>query len=1067
MFFRRDRSSGDSKATGLARNFEPGETIGDFTLVRFIGHGGMGQVWEAQQNSMRRAVALKFILPGRTDAHTLSLFEREARAGGKASHPNLVRTLARGHENGVEWIAQELVPGSFSLRDAIEGFRRESQLPVGYYAKVAQLIRSIALGMEAAHAAGVIHRDLKPQNILIEPDDQPRVIDFGLARVAGDSVLSNTGDFAGTYHYMSPEQVAAKRIGLDHRTDVFSLGVVMYELLTLSRPFEGDTTQKIAEAIVMVDPPDPTKLRTQCPRDLAVICAKAMRKRPGARYATMKELAADLERHLKNEPIMARPATQVEKLRKWILRHPAPSVGIGVGVTALVVISGMALYALNQAEQRRFQAERAERGEQSAKDNLALAERNADESRRNAEAEKQASLQAQRNAEEAKSNAIAASIARDDATKKANDVLSLSAQKEYDDLVAQAEDLWPSSKDMIPRYEAWLQKARELLEGRPADESRGLKQRPSLTEHKAKLAQLRRDALPLSEEQIRADRESHPKFAEWQAKSADLQWRSRMLGLQPWPEAANPTDESAAQNLPASAEDLNSIAWNLIDPRQPVFGQELRALQLAKRAVAIAADDMRASVRATYAWALYRNGKLDDALTEMKTALSDPNGGKLEGTSKALDNAVGQWRGEELVKQRERRESLATDVAALTLQVQERRTYLYTDAEKGWWDRQLSALVSSIERLADPQSGLLGNAVSPAFGWGVQRRHDFARTVRERTISGPEAGRRWAEAGAAIAKSEKYRDSVFPGGALAPQEGLLPLGPDPQSGLWEFWHVQSGDEPERDKDGNFVRQQSGAHKIAENGESGTGIVLVLIPGGSFWMGAQNTDPNGRNHDSEAVIREFPVHRETLKPYFLSKYEMTQGQWKRFTGINPSGYESGFGELVGLTNPVETVDWVACDRVTRALGLELPSEAQWEYACRAGTTGVWWTGSAKESLADNVNLADLNYVEAGGGAGAIAWWPEFRDGFAVHAPVGRLPGNAFGLHEVCGNVWEWCFDAYRDYPSAKAIDHGPITRVYRGGGFDSGASTARSAVRFSNLPSFHINSLGLRPARPVL
>ena len=360
-FFRRDRSAQAPGASGFARSFEPGETIGDFTLLRFLGHGGMGQVWEARQNSMRRPVALKFILPGRADSHTLSLFEREARAGGKASHPNLVRTLARGEAEGIEWIAQELVAGSFSLRDAIEEFRREAQLPKEYYRSVAELVRGIAQGMEAAHAAGVIHRDLKPQNILIDSDDQPKVADFGLARVAGDSVLSNTGDFAGTYQYMSPEQVTAKRMGLDHRTDIFSLGVVMYELLTLQRPFDGDTTQKIAEAIVTVDPPDPSKMRAQCPRDLAVICAKAMQKRPGARYGSMKEFAEDIGRYLKNEPILARPATQLEKARKWVLRHPAASVGIGVGGAALVVISGVAIYAIGQAD-------RAERGERSAKD---------------------------------------------------------------------------------------------------------------------------------------------------------------------------------------------------------------------------------------------------------------------------------------------------------------------------------------------------------------------------------------------------------------------------------------------------------------------------------------------------------------------------------------------------------------------------------------------------------------------------------------------------------------------------------------------------------------------------
>jgi formylglycine-generating enzyme required for sulfatase activity len=283
--------------------------------------------------------------------------------------------------------------------------------------------------------------------------------------------------------------------------------------------------------------------------------------------------------------------------------------------------------------------------------------------------------------------------------------------------------------------------------------------------------------------------------------------------------------------------------------------------------------------------------------------------------------------------------------------------------------------------------------------------------------------------------------------------------------------VQSGDEPERDKDGDFVRQKSGAHKLVEKGENGTGIVLVLIPGGTFWMGAQKTDPNGRNYDPHAYDVESPVHRVTLSPYFLSKYEMTQGQWVRFTGLNPSGTYSGFNGTVGITNPVEQVDWLACETVTRGLGLELPSEAQWEFACRAGTSSTWWMGNAKESLADKVNLADQSYVAVSGQAAAAAWWPEFKDGYGAHAPVGRFVANAYGLHEVCGNVFEWCCDADAEFPSEETRD--PRTdgdrlakRVLRGGSFGNDARNARSAYRVSAVPSIKFTGLGVRPSKAL-
>jgi serine/threonine protein kinase/formylglycine-generating enzyme required for sulfatase activity len=1053
-FFRAEASGAPAvarKAEGFARSFEPGQSIGDFKLVRFLGHGGMGQVWEAEQLSMRRSVALKLLLPGRCDERTIALFEREARAGGRANHPNLVRTLARGTTDGIEWIAQELVEGSFSLREAIERLRRESAAPKDYYLRCAKLVQGIAEGLQAAHEAGVIHRDLKPQNILIDSRDTPRVADFGLARVEGDTVLSKSGDIGGTYQYMSPEQVSGARSQIDHRTDVFSLGVVLYELLTLQRPFSGDTTQQIASQIAAFDPPEPSKLRAQCPRELSVITLKAMQKRSAARYATMRELAEDLGRFLRNEPILAKPATRLESARKWVQRNPAPSVGMGVGAAALAVISGVAIYAVDQAEQRREEALRAERGEAAAKENLELA---------------------QRNASEASRNAADAQLARDEALATANDVLALSAQKECDDLTAEVAQLWPANDTMIQRYEEWLRRTRELVDGRPADPSRDIRRRPSLVEHKAKLAALRLDAMPLTDEQRQAERTSHPKFKDWTERSAQARWMSRMLGLEPWPTPAETEAEISAINLPTKAEELNALAWTLVDPKQPAFGSEAVALLLASRALEAATESTRVGIRDTYAWALYRNGKLDEAQLQMKLALAEPGGDALRMSARDLDNSVKLWRSDRLLKTRAGYDELVAQVASLAAQLEERRTYQYVDADKVWWDRQLLKLIDSIEALSNPMSSPLGDIVAERFGWGIPKRLAFARSVRERTVTSPEAKRRWDEALQAIAQSERYRDSLFPGGKpLTPQEGLLPLGADPQSGLWEFWHVQSGDEPPRGEDGKFLRQESGAHRLVEANDSGTGIVLVLLPGGTFWMGAQATDPKGQNYDPEAASDEGPVHRVTLSPYFMAKYELTQGQWARFTGVNPAYYKSGFNGTIGPTNPVEQVDWFGCDRVMRELGLELPSEAQWEFACRAGSQTPWSSGDKKESLLGMANLADRTYVQVGGYADIAAWWPEFNDGHPIHAPAGRMKPNAFGIHDMQGNVWEWCFDEYIEYPSAELrdprVDVGTgVDRVNRGGAFFQGSSDCRSANRGGSTPDYKNDPVGMRAARAV-
>ncbi len=325
----------DAPSTPVMSGMSVGQRIGDFTLVRFLGKGGMGQVWEARQESLRRQVALKLLLPGAVDPSSLEKFVREARAGGKASHKNLVATYGYGDSDGLAWIAQELVQGSSTLADAVDRFRDMDRLPDGYYPQVAKLIEKVARGMQAAHDAGIIHRDLKPANILVGTDDEPRVADFGLARVTGDSLeLSATGSLAGTYYYMSPEQVTGKRTGLDARTDIFSLGIVLYEMLTLQRPFIGDSETQIAEQIDRWDPPVADKMRSHCPRDLAVIAEKAMQKAKAQRYPTMAAFAEDLRRFLADEPILAKPTSVWMRARKWMRRHPT------IAATATLVTVG-------------------------------------------------------------------------------------------------------------------------------------------------------------------------------------------------------------------------------------------------------------------------------------------------------------------------------------------------------------------------------------------------------------------------------------------------------------------------------------------------------------------------------------------------------------------------------------------------------------------------------------------------------------------------------------------------------------------------------------------------------
>ncbi len=369
--------------------------------------------------------------------------------------------------------------------------------------------------------------------------------------------------------------------------------------------------------------------------------------------------------------------------------------------------------------------------------------------------------------------------------------------------------------------------------------------------------------------------------------------------------------------------------------------------------------------------------------------------------------------------------------------------------EQSWQADVLADLVGELERFQDPASGDVA---------GIRERLEFARTLAERSVDGPAARAAWRAATSSIADADAC--PAYGGLTVRPQLGLLPVGRDPDSGLWEFVHLQTGDVPERGEDG---RLQTGP---------GTGLVLVLLPGGEFVQGAQSTDPGGRNHDPDAGDREGPPQRVRLDPFFLSKYEMTQAQWERFTDDNPTTYRAGrtYGGMpVDATHPVEQVSWDDCTLQLGRLGLCLPTEAQWEYAARGGTSTPWWTGTEDVSLQGKANVADAFARRTG------VPWPDITDsiddGYATHAPVGSYAANPFGLHDVHGNVWEWCEDHFAEYERVEARPGDGLRdggdrrlRVFRGGGFPNPAGMTRSAWRNSNTPDFRDSPLGVRPAR---
>ena len=364
----------------------------------------------------------------------------------------------------------------------------------------------------------------------------------------------------------------------------------------------------------------------------------------------------------------------------------------------------------------------------------------------------------------------------------------------------------------------------------------------------------------------------------------------------------------------------------------------------------------------------------------------------------------------------------------------------------------LSTLVAGLDRFIDPD---------PHVGTiaRIRDRLAFAKSAVEASVT--RHRREWS--GAIRSISDVAECPGYGGLVITPQVGLVPVGRDPVSGLWEFVHLRTGVAPERSRDGRLI--------VAEK----TGIVLVLVPGGCFWMGMSKdrlADPAMPGGDPHARLDEVPVHRVCLDPFFISKYEVTQAQYTRLTGENPSRVRPGVDYryyVTSLRHPVENLNWDQADAFARDVGLALPTEAQWEYAARAGSSARFPCGSDLACLRRTENILDASArVPARPGGWSYASW---HDGFVDSSPVGFFEPNAFGLHDVLGNVTEWTRDWYGPYQLPVGSGDGArlggehTERVVRGGGFYFWPERISVALRL-NLPP-HINDrIGMRPARAL-
>lgn len=968
-----------------------------YEILGELGRGGMGVVYRARQLKLNRLVALKMILSGNHAGHDdLIRFRNEAEAVASLQHPHIIKIYEVDEFEGRPYFSLEFCSGG-SLADQLDG----TPWPP---AKAAELILILARAIHTAHQASIIHRDLKPANVLLATDGSPRITDFGLAKKM-DSLTgpTQTGDVMGTPSYMAPEQASGHSRQVGPVTDVYALGAILYELLTGRPPFKAATPLETVLQVLNADLVPPRKLQPRLPRDLETVCLQCLRKEPYKRPSSAQALADDLQRFLNGEPIQARRPSLIERGVLWSRKRPTSAI-----LVATSVVFGVILMLAGWLSYREYHASRANALVQSlVKADLGELPRLLEE------------LKTYRGWTERRLNRLARS--QKDLKESAHLRLSLAlldsdpTQIEYLGqrlLDCTIPELLLICAGLEPRKDELIEPLQEVM--------RDPDQPPSSRFH-ASLA-LARYA---------------PEQTDW--TEDDLKFLTTQL-------------------LDASRDDQRDIR-SFLKPLQQQLLPSLEAAfrdEKARTTVRLAAADALADFAGDdpeYLARLACEATLEQ-FDSLRPRLVHPS--RQEQALSVLHHLVAEQPSPGMSpNERVRLGKRRAGAAALLVHLGDTRS--------------ASAALKTTD---DPES--MTQVIHH-----VRDRRAPVRVLLEALENATEERVRYA---LLLALGDYPLSELTPADQKRwPQTLLAWYRQEPDPGVHSAcgWLLRRWSEREQvqaiDRAGKPY-DSSGKRRWFVEQIAGQPYTFIVCQPSTFLMGSPENEPYRQRDEKQ--------HSVTLtRPFALSDREMTWGQAESFLkaqGINPRDADEPpaadhpanrlhYGEAVlfcrwltaqsGRRESEQCYDdpgkgESALDSILRSTpinrdrpGFRLPTEAEWEYACRAGTSTAFSFGNDRELL-----KYYGCYLEQGS------------------LPAGTLRPNPWGLFDMHGNVWEWCQDSYRSrLPDGERDPISPPTggyRTLRGGGWDRSAWHCRSAYRHHPTPEYRASYMGFRIARTL-